>query len=222
MINTQTSPQITRIYLVTNCYGDPNKVYIGKTKSCRKNKHKQTYGKDIIYTYIDEVESIDSKDWKPLECFWIEQFKQWGFELMNQNGGGGGSSFFDDKTIAKISKPVLQYNLNHELINTYSSLTQARDLLGFSIASIANSCFSKTSQSHGYIFRYIDNPLPKDWKFPKHPFYKTIIQYDLEGNFIKEWNSVNEVRDELKISKSFLHCCYGKYKQSYGFIWKFK
>jgi hypothetical protein len=30
---------ITKIYLVENCYGDPNKVYIGKTINSRKKVH---------------------------------------------------------------------------------------------------------------------------------------------------------------------------------------
>ena len=33
---------ITYIYLVENCYGDPNKVYIGKTKNSRKTQHQKT------------------------------------------------------------------------------------------------------------------------------------------------------------------------------------
>ena len=33
---------ITYIYLVTNCYNDPNKVYIGKTKNTRKNNIRQS------------------------------------------------------------------------------------------------------------------------------------------------------------------------------------
>ena len=32
MIHTTKEIKVTRIYLVTNCYGDPNKVYIGKFK----------------------------------------------------------------------------------------------------------------------------------------------------------------------------------------------
>ena len=36
---------ITRIYLVTNCYDDPFKVYIGKTKNNRKRDHKLRFGK---------------------------------------------------------------------------------------------------------------------------------------------------------------------------------
>jgi hypothetical protein len=94
----------TKIYLVTNCYGDPNKVYIGKTKNSRKNNHYQTYGKDIVYTYIDEVDSLDRKHWKPLESYWIEQFRQWGFEVMNKNKGGGGLSFLTEEVKIKIGK----------------------------------------------------------------------------------------------------------------------
>ena len=85
---------ITRIYLVENCYNDPNKVYIGKTKDSRFSSHKRTYGKDIIYTYIDEIDSLDKKYWKPLEQYWIEQFRQWGFKIMNKNKGGGGPDFW--------------------------------------------------------------------------------------------------------------------------------
>jgi len=80
---------MTKIYLVENCYGDPNKVYIGKTRNSRIGPHKRTYGKNITYTIIDEIYSLDHKLWKPLESYWIEQFRQWGFELMNINKKGG-------------------------------------------------------------------------------------------------------------------------------------
>lgn len=39
---------MTFIYLVENCYEDPNKVYIGKTISSRKNQQKELL-KDPIY-----------------------------------------------------------------------------------------------------------------------------------------------------------------------------
>jgi len=100
MINT------TKIYLVTNCYGDPNKVYIGKTKNSRKINHKITYGIQIEYTYIDELSSLDRKDWVPLESFWIEYFKFLGFEVLNKNKGGGGPSFYTDEIIQKMKNRV--------------------------------------------------------------------------------------------------------------------
>jgi len=98
--------QITYIYLVENCYEDPNKVWIGKTKNNRKSNHKRVFGKKISYTIIDQVNSLLQKDWKPLECYWIEQFRQWGFDIQNKNGGGGGSNFLTEETKLKISKAL--------------------------------------------------------------------------------------------------------------------
>lgn len=83
----------TKIYLVENCYNNPDWVYIGKTKNCRKNDHKQKFGKEIIYTIIDYINSDDKKDWTPIESYWIEQFKVWGFNVLNQNTGGGGPAY---------------------------------------------------------------------------------------------------------------------------------
>jgi hypothetical protein len=41
----------TKIYLVTYCYNDYNKVYIGKTinDKSRKNDHKRKYGNEIDF-----------------------------------------------------------------------------------------------------------------------------------------------------------------------------
>lgn len=97
----------TKIYLVTNCYNDPNKVYIGKTKNNRKKDHKITYGDQIEYTCIDKINSLNRKDWEPLETYWIEQFKAWGFELMNKRKkGGGGPEFRDENIKSQISKAL--------------------------------------------------------------------------------------------------------------------
>ena len=104
----------TKIYLVENCYGDINKVYIGKTKNNREIAHKIKFGLQIIYTYIDEIDSTDRKDWKPLECFWIEQFRQWGFELMNKNEGGNGPGFHTEETKQKISKANKGFKYSEE------------------------------------------------------------------------------------------------------------
>lgn len=98
---------ITKIYLVENCYGDPNKVYVGKTslKYGRKSQHVKTFGNQIIYTYIDNIFSSNKKLWKPIESYWIEQFKQWGFEVLNKNTGGGGLQFITKESRKKMSKP---------------------------------------------------------------------------------------------------------------------
>lgn len=52
---------------------------------------------------------------------------------------------------------------------------------------------------------------------------KSIIQFSLDGEYIKEWNSITDASNYLNISKdNIISCCSGRYKQSGGFIWKYK
>ena len=50
---------------------------------------------------------------------------------------------------------------------------------------------------------------------------KPILQYDLQGNFIREWKSRLSAQKELQINNIW-HCLNGIYKQSGGFIWRYK
>lgn len=56
-------------------------------------------------------------------------------------------------------------------------------------------------------------------------FSKVVIQYSIEGDFIKEWSSTMEVQRELGIHNTIISkCCMNKphYKTAGGFIWKYK
>jgi hypothetical protein len=91
---------LTYIYFLHK--GDNIPFYVGKTvnKSIhRSHQHKKTYGKDTILEILDIINTLDWKFW---ECYWIEQFRQWGFHLKNINKGGGGSIYLPTK--AKIVK----------------------------------------------------------------------------------------------------------------------
>lgn len=52
---------------------------------------------------------------------------------------------------------------------------------------------------------------------------KIVLQFDLDGTFIREWTSIKNIERELQ----FLHtaignCLKGRSNTSYGFIWKYK
>lgn len=47
-----------------------------------------------------------------------------------------------------------------------------------------------------------------------------ILQYDLDGNFIREWECAADVGKKVK--DNICHCLKGRYKTAYGFIWKYK
>ena len=52
---------------------------------------------------------------------------------------------------------------------------------------------------------------------------KSILQYDLEGNFINEWPSTMEIERQLGCCNSHISaCCKGKRKSAYGYKWRYK
>lgn len=51
---------------------------------------------------------------------------------------------------------------------------------------------------------------------------KPILQYDLEGNFIKEWNSIFSTKKIGFIPQNISQCCNGKIKQHKNYIWRYK
>lgn len=52
---------------------------------------------------------------------------------------------------------------------------------------------------------------------------KAVLQFDKDGNFIKEWDSQGAASRELKLQQSKIsEVCRGKRKTTGGFIWKYK
>ena len=49
---------------------------------------------------------------------------------------------------------------------------------------------------------------------------KPILQFDLNGNFIREWPSATDVGKEVQ--SHICHCLNGDHKTALGYIWKYK
>ena len=50
---------------------------------------------------------------------------------------------------------------------------------------------------------------------------KPIYQYDLQGNFIKKWDSQKDVERELGFRQNCIsNCALGRCKSSYGYVWR--
>lgn len=51
---------------------------------------------------------------------------------------------------------------------------------------------------------------------------KAVCQYDLDGNFIKKWDSLSQINKELGfLQGNISSCCHGRYKTMYNYIWKY-
>jgi hypothetical protein len=162
---------ITYIYLIENIDNDPYKVYIGKSKSIdsRKYNHKTTYGNNITFTIIEEILSVSKHKWKPLESYWIEQFRYWGFKVMNKNKGGGGIEFRTEeclnRIIEKLHKPIIQYDMDLNYIKTWKSIKYA--VTETKITNIPNCLQHKNKSAGGYIWKY-DNDTDFSYNISEH------------------------------------------------------
>ena len=189
-------------------------IYVGKTKdnfNVRLFHHRKKYGADVTWFFIDEVE-----DWKFWEKFYIELFKNWGFILQNKNKGGGGPSYHTDdiKNIIKQKKTGTKYDMTEDGKNNKSE-----KLSGLKRSNETKQKIKESKTNHSC---YLDKS--RNEKISKNtPLSKVIIQYDLMGNFIKEFYSANEAGRQIgKNGASIADCAAGRQKSAYGYIWKYK
>lgn len=79
-------------------------------------------------------------------------------------------------------------------------------------------CTNYENQKHAWLIG-----LQKPRISEKNPKAKKVIQYDLQGNFIKEWNSMMDIERKMNISHTSVSlCCRNKVKNIRGYIWKYK
>ena len=102
--------------------------------------------------------------------------------------------------------------------NNYSQVNHKDENKQNNYAQNLEWCDTKYNSNYGTRLERIAE------KNTNHPSYsKVVFQYDLNGNFIKEWPSTMEVERRLGFANTHISaCCLGKLKQSYGFIWKYK
>lgn len=83
-------------------------------------------------------------------------------------------------------------------------------------------CTNKENTRHSMKYGYSQNLLDRLQNL-REKRKKKINQYDLENNFIKQWDCMNEAARAFgcKKSGSISNCCSGKNKTAYGYKWKY-
>ena len=198
--------------------------YIGKAKNPirRKHKHRIKYGEDIALTIIDEVRE---DEWKFWECYWIEQFKGWGFILENKNKGGGGPTKWTNEQKEKI---------NPSRIKKIKSHPTRGNKISNSLQNHSQYYTKEVRQKMSYLQKGKPKPFSKEhiknMGIAKRKQAKSVLQYDLEGNFIKEWESKGQAAEWLKeqtgktsnLTSQIKDCILGRQKTAIGYKWKYK
>lgn len=208
------------IYKATNTIN--GQVYIGATTQklkerikdhvCKSNKDYNfkfqkailEYGEEnFIWEQIDTT--LNANEMAEKERYYIDLYDSFRNGYNADKGGG-------------IQKNIYQYNSTGELINTFKSLEEASNTLKIPKSSISHACLLDIKTCKGYYWtynatfnRFLDNRK------------KAIFQYDINGNFIQEFESISTASQSTDTNKSSIaKCCRGERKTAGGFIWRNK
>jgi group I intron endonuclease len=195
----------------------------------------KTLGKDnILFCFIDDGEAgpkIQSPDSNVKRSRSLKEY------YINNNHSMKNKKR-DIEFKIKHYKPILQYDLNGNFIKEWPSQLEVYNILKIDI----NSCLQKKYKTSGgfqWIYKKenillnIGRVKGKIKRTEEHCInisknkigkgLKSILQYDLNGNFIKEWPSQSCVSKELNFNISAINLCLtGKSKTSNGFQWIYK
>jgi group I intron endonuclease len=113
------------------------------------------------------------------------------------------------------SKKIYKYTLDGEYIREYSSVTEAAKAVGGKASNLCVVCSGKMKSSHGYIWSYEKND-------EISTAFKRIHQYDLDGVFIKTYDTLTEASNSVggKLA-AISNVCSGRNKTSYGYRWSY-
>lgn len=127
------------------------------------------------------------------------------------------------------SRSISQYDINGNLLAQYETLMDAHRKTGLDFKNISKALRGHRKTAYGYVWKFNDDkdityktrkPYSKDVNRVRKP----IVQLDLNGNFVAEYNSIAEAfRDNgFKCITNINQCLSGKSKSAYGYVWAYK
>lgn len=116
---------------------------------------------------------------------------------------------------------VYQFNKDGEFIAKYDSASDASRNTGIHASIIRGCCMRYWNSAGGFVWSYTkegDNRYVK----PRRYNQKTVLQYSLTGELIKEWESLHAASAAYNWFPANLSQSIYKRRERGGFIWKFK
>jgi group I intron endonuclease len=147
-----------------------------------------------------------------------------GYNISKTSEGPGGVIRNDlTKRNKENGKIISQYDFNGDLLKTWTSIIEAATFYKVPHSSISRCCSNNRNKNicAGFIWKYgTEKKLTKEELVLS--IKRTILQYDLSGNLIKEWYDTKSIQRDLKIHRNRIaSVCLGRNKTACGFIWKY-
>jgi len=194
------------------------------------------YGKKPVCEILQDNLTFDEALIQEVE--FIRLFKSVRARLTNHALGGGGSTgykwkiedrvkqsvvqkirFKNDPTSNGHRRDVYQFDLIGNFIKKFHSARHAASQTGTSQGNITQCCRGHRRKCGNFLWSYSMQVIPlRNIKYR----YKPVNQFDLDGNFLRSFDSIVSAANELKLSQGNISlCCTGHRRKCGNFMWSF-
>jgi len=206
------------------------KEHISDTK--REKTKKSNWIKKLLKNnqqpILEILEKTSISEFEALEKKHIEQQESLGNKLLNFDVYGKGNVLKKtkeqkEKLRLKTGHNVFQFDLNGNFINKFNSLREAEKVTGINHGNISKCCNNIFKHTGGYIFKKNNDFNISEIVKKPNGVKKKIIEIDVNGNVINEFNSITEASLKTKIvASSISRVCNGFLKKTNNKYFKFK
>jgi hypothetical protein len=230
---------------------DNPKIRLESHLKDKKFNHKVNWIRSLsilkLKPIVEVVDEVAEDEWQFWEIHYISLFKSWGFKLTNSTLGGEGLSDPTGEIAKKISESLKgqvqsketkqkrgdslrdAYKQKPRSKAFYDKIVKTRYISGGFMPSEESK--KKNSKTHkelykeGKVSEAFLKQAGRSMIGKENPASRTVMQYNMQGNFIKEWESARQAGNFLnKSACNISNGCKGKenYNKVYGYIWRYK
>ncbi len=121
------------------------------------------------------------------------------------------------------AKPIAQYDFEGNFIKEWGCAMDVEKELHINHGNIGKCCNSNQKSAGGYQWKYFIGDKSNINPIGVHKNQRNIDQYDIEGNYLKTWDSLSEISNQYNYASSNIaKCCNRKISSAYGYIWRYK
>lgn len=227
---------------------DPSKCYIGKTFhiGSRLNNHLTGRGNTSSFQkaldlygitsftfeilYVREAETIEELNiiLNELERYSIDKYDSFNNGYNDTKGGSGSLGYSPSDEIRElVSNKLRGHKVSKEtrekLSLSHRGFKHSKESINKMKIAFKNRSQEVESYRKKRLKEHLSSLTEEDIMTRASKCKKPIIQYNLDGEFIREWESATDAASFYNINKvNITKCCLGKNKTSNGYIWKYK
>lgn len=134
------------------------------------------------------------------------------------------------KLLTEQAKKVLQYDLEGNFIKKWNSTSDVSKAYNIDTSNVVRCCIGETKSCCGFMWEYmIGDEIPEkviSYREKTREIIrktKKVYQYNMEGYYLREFDSANEINQQIGANVNHLReCCLGKLKSYLGYRWSYE